>query len=115
MPAAGGETEKAFRVSYNQYLYVFLLLGFGKKDVQEKMYIRTANIIQTNLNYIIGGDGTKTDWWQKEKAFVYFTLEAEIRVKPLMLTIPIASRYSENPKDSTDWCTFTYKTARGYS
>jgi hypothetical protein len=107
------DTYKGFHVSYNQYLYTFLILGF-ESDKSSDMYNRTATLIQQNLNYIIKGkDGNVSDKWKKSKAIVYFNIEATIRVKPLMLSLPIAS-YSENPKDSVDWCTFTYKTSRGY-
>jgi hypothetical protein len=48
-------------------------------------------------------------------AIVYFDIKATVRVKPLMLALPIASGYEKNPKDKPDWCTFDYKTTRGYS
>jgi hypothetical protein len=107
------DTYKEFHVSYNQYLYIFLILGF-ESDKSQDMYVRISNLIEHNLNYIIKGkDGNVIDKWQKSKAIVYFNMKATIRVKPLMLSLPIAS-YSENPKDSVDWCTFTYETSRGY-
>lgn len=103
-----------FHMSYRDYLYVFLLIGFNNSGFSVKMYNRTANVIQANLNYLISGDGTGNNW-DKTKAIIYFNIDATIRAKPLMLELPIAANYSENPKDSTGWNTFSYKTSRGYS
>ena len=111
-------TYSGFHVSYNQYLYLFLILGFNSGGtVSQAMYNRTGNLIQHNMNLLIHGNGNKNDSesWKLSKAIVYFNIEATVRVKPLMLTIPISTSYAENPKDKTDWCTFNYKTSRGYS
>lgn len=94
---------------YSDYLYMFLYLGFESQSASE-MYLRIGDLIQANMRKRTG----KNEYVLKN-ARTYFTLEATVRVKPLMLTLPYALPYSNNPKDKTDWCTFTIKETRGYS
>ena len=95
---------------YSDYIYLFTLLGFKGKSASE-MYRRTADVIQANMRKYTG-----TNTYVLKNAKSYFKLEAKIRVKPLMLALPMASDgYSNNPKDATDWCTFDISEIRGYS
>lgn len=98
--------------SYQDYLYVFTILAFNSKDKEACMYARIGDVIQANMRHIIGSAGSS---YRLEKSVVYFQFQATLRVKPLMLALPIANGYENNPKDSTDWCTFTYKIIRGYT
>lgn len=98
--------------SYQDYLYVFTILAFNSQDKEACMYARIGDVIQANMRHIIGSGGSS---YRLVKSVVYFQFQATLRVKPLMLALPIANGYENNPKDSTDWCTFTYKIIRGYT
>lgn len=98
--------------SYKDYLYVFTIIGFTNKDKANAMYARVGDVVQANMRMIIGEKGTS---YTLNKAQVYYKFHTTIRVKPLMLTLPFTDGYSNNPKDSTDWCTFSYDVVRGYS
>lgn len=98
--------------SYKDYLYMFTILGFNSGDKEACMYARIGDVIQANMRHIIGSAGSS---YRLAKSVVYFQFQATLRVKPLMLALPIANGYENNPKNSTDWCTFTYKIIRGYT
>ncbi|MCL2747173.1 MAG: DUF5702 domain-containing protein [Oscillospiraceae bacterium] len=107
--------RSGLHLSYNNYMYIFLLLGFDSTDRGPQMYERTARVMQANLNYLIDGNG-KGDSFQLTKAFVHFNINAKVRIKPLMLALPYYTIDVEgNPYEETDWCTFSYKATRGYS
>ena len=95
-------------LKYSDYLMLFVLLGFQGKNA-ETMYERIGDLIQANLIKITGRDS-----YSLNNSFVYFKVTARIRVKPLMLSLPISGRYSENPKSQAGWRTFEYKAIRGY-
>lgn len=104
----GPNTNKG--IFYSDYLTVFVYLGL-KGSAAEDMYQRMAEVIQTNMGKKIGENSGYT----LSKAQVYFQLEAKIKVKPLMITMPIFNDYQNNMDTKTDWCTYTIKTVRGYS
>ena len=96
-------------IFYSDYLMVFVYLGL-KSDSAEDMYQRMAEVIQANIRKL-SGDNT----YSMKKAQVYFKLEATVRVKPLMITLPIFNDYDNNMDTKTDWCTYKISTVRGYS
>lgn len=96
-------------IFYSDYLMVFVYLGL-KSGSAEDMYQRMAEVIQANIRKL-SGDNT----YSMKKAQVYFKLEATIRVKPLMITLPIFNDYDNNMDTKTDWCTYKISTVRGYS
>lgn len=104
----GPNTDKG--IFYSDYLTVFVYLGL-KGSAAEDMYQRMAEVIQTNIGKKIG----ENSGYSLSKSQVYFQLEAQIRVKPLMITMPIFNDYQNNMDTKTDWCTYTIKTVRGYS
>ena len=75
------------------------------------MYKRIAEVIQANIGKQIGEDSG----YSLQKSIVYFKMDATVRVKPLMITLPIFNDYSNNMDTKTDWCTYTINTTRGYS
>ena len=128
VPGAGGLTEFVKNLAagkdpkpngssgifYSDYLTLFLYMGLvGGGALEEDMYLRMAEVIQANMrrHEEIGPTFTMA------KAQVYFKLSATIRVKPLMITLPIFnSPEFENDLDTkTDWCTYSVTTVRGYS
>lgn len=105
----GNDTTENKGLFYSDYLYFFVYLGFAGESSTE-MYLRTADLMQANMREYTG-----SDTYSLKKSQVYFKLDSTLRVKPLMLTIPFADEYSNNPKNTTDWCTFDISKIRGYS
>ena len=97
---------------YSDYLMIFVYSGLsGGGDLEDDIYERIAEVIQANMRKLIGEGST----YSMAKCQVYFQLTATVRVKPLMITLPIFNDYSNNMETKTDWCTYTIKTTRGYS
>ena len=95
---------------YSDYIYLFLYLGFENEKSASEMYRRVGDLIQVNMRKYTG-----KNTYMLKNARSYFELSATIRVNPLMLALPMAQDYSNNPKDKNDWCTFEIHETRGYS
>ena len=55
------------------------------------------------------------DNFEMSKAITYFNIDATVRVKPLMLTLPYAKNYGSDTVLNTDaWNTIRQKMTRGY-
>lgn len=102
---------------YSDYLTLFVYTGLaGGGELEKDMYRRTSEVIQANLNKKLGTTGAESDkMYSMKKAVMYFELNAEIRVKPLMITLPIFDEYDNGIRSATDWCTFKVTATRGYS
>ncbi len=103
---------------YSDYLMIFVYLGLsGHGELEENMYKRIAEVIEYNMSAKPGISGSEKKY-SLSNSKVYFRLEATIRVKPLMITLPIFSDYDETTQkmtESHDWCTYKVNTVRGYS
>lgn len=114
----GGEDNDARRKNglyYSDYMYIFMMAAAANQETYEAMLLRIGDLIEANMR--LRGSNTEYDL---DKAICYFTLSAKIRVKPLMLTLPIVdSVVGESTADSvrngTDWCTYDIGVVRGYS
>lgn len=93
---------------YSDYLTIFVYMGLSG-DKAEAMYQRMAEVIQTNIKNATGAES-----YSLKNAHTYFRLEAELRVKPLMINIPYFSEYDNNMDTETGWCTYTISNTRGY-
>jgi hypothetical protein len=116
-PAMGENTsrDRAVRMTYGDYLYVFLLLGFcGEGELSDAMYSRAADVVQVNIRVAAGG-GAAADY-ALERSVVYFNIEADLRAAPLMLALPIAAGHSGGAVGDAvgDWYTLKYRATRGY-
>lgn len=103
-------------MQYSDYLYLFLLLGMsnsygGDNTKAEAIYARTGDVIQANMRKVIGNAGTD---YKLSNAITYFQLNATLRVKPLMIDLPLFSQYDNDLDTKTDWCTYKIKKTRGY-
>lgn len=95
---------------YSDYLCMFLYLGLsGNGGLETCIYQRIGELIQANLNKK-GLDG-----FSLANSKVYFKLEAQLRVKPLMITAPLFDGQADALTETVDWCTFTVDLVRGYS
>lgn len=93
---------------YSDYLTAFVYLGL-KSSAAESMYQRMAEVIQANLRGL-----TNDTSYSMKNARVYFKLEAQLRVKPLMIALPYFGEYDNDLETKTDWCTYNISTTRGY-
>lgn len=94
---------------YSDYLTLFVYLGLASDRSAKAMYERMAEVIQANIRKLSGENN-----YSMSKAKVYFELNAEIRVQPLMLSLPIFNEYENDLDTKTDWCTFKVSSVRGY-
>ena len=100
---------------YSDYMYLFLLMG-SKTSSYTGMLKRIGTVIEANMpkNFAI-------ESFSLSKANVYYKLHSKIKVKPLMITIPLVRSIQNDGADinsmieEEDWCTFVLDTIRGYS
>lgn len=97
---------------YSDYMYIFLLLGLTNGDRYPDMLLRVGDLIQANMRLATGQEGYSLD-----KARCYFSLTGTLRVRPLMMTLPIVNTVdgSTGLRENTDWCTYKVNLVRGYS
>lgn len=96
-------------IFYSDYIAVFLLLGVqnGGK-LQTAMIQRTGELVQANLRQ------KGLEDFSMKNSKVYFSLNSQIRVRPLMVTLPLFEGEAGDMESRTDWCTYTVKMTRGY-
>ncbi len=97
---------------YSDYLYIFLLMGLTNDDTYSSMLLRVGDLIQANMRRTEGNQG-----FSLAKTQCYFQLSGTMRVKPLMLTLPIVDMVEGGAdlRQNTDWCTYQVNVIRGYS
>ncbi len=95
---------------YSDYLTLYVYLGLNS-SAQQGMYQRMAEVIQFNI-----GTMANSTSYSLANSRLYFQLNAELRVKPLMIALPFFSNdeYSNELDTKTDWCTYKISTTRGY-
>lgn len=110
-PTSGSVQEKEDGLYYSDYLYVFLLLGLTG-DTYPDMLLRVGDLIQANMRIATGDEEYSLD-----KTRCYFELTGKVRVRPLMMTLPIVTTVegSSDMLQTTDWCTYSLHLIRGYS
>lgn len=97
-------------VFYSDYMMLFLYLGFSG-GAEDAMYQRVAEVIQANI-----AQAGNLSGYSLSKSRMYFNLQAEMKVEPLMTTLPFFSydEYSNDLDTKTDWCTYKINITRGY-
>ena len=104
-----GNTAATFLAfSYSDYLRLFLVIGLTFN--QEDILLRTADVIEANVKL---KDDDKTTFLMKE-AYTYVNIEADLKVKPLMLTLPFMKDLTDTNLSGEDWYTVEYKGILGY-
>ncbi|MDO4802833.1 MAG: DUF5702 domain-containing protein [Prevotellaceae bacterium] len=125
--------------SYSDYLQLFLLVGMVTSP--EAILLRTADIIELNMQKIDGHLGfvevteehevsrlfgliktkettTSTqaneDAFKLSKSYTYLNIKATIEVKPLLLTLPLMANTVRNELTGTNWYQITYNGTLGY-
>lgn len=97
-------------IFYSDYLTLFVYLGLNS-NAQAGIYQRMAEVIQFNI-----GTLAENDTYSLTKSRLYFKLDAELRVSPLMIALPFFSydEYQNELDTKSDWCTYNISTVRGY-
>ncbi len=93
--------------AYSDYLRLFLLIGLYTNE--EKVILRTADVIQLNMAQI-----TEKSGYALENSAVYVEASATVQVKPTLLALPLFADVQGNPVTNENWYTITYKDIRGY-
>lgn len=97
---------------YSDYLTLFLMLGLMSDNNADKIYLRIADVVQTNMGKItnkLEGDNQ----YLLSNAQVYFRISVDVKVKPLMLGLPINTSHGEII-DISSWNTFKVSLTGGY-
>ncbi len=101
---------------YSDYMYITLLSGLMNDSLYSKMLLRTGDLIQANMNLM---KKDNKDGFDFSKTKCYFKIDAELKVKPLLIDLPIVNSMNgvdvEGMKNSTGWCTYKVAFSRGYS
>lgn len=96
-------------IFYSDYMTLFVYCGFTHNE--SAMYKRLGKLIEKNMEQL-----TDAESFSLSNTQMYFELNAKLRVKPLMVTIPYYLDEYDNPmKTATDWCTYNISVTRGYS
>lgn len=107
---AGKNKDKG--LFYSDYLILFVYSGLaGGGDLENDMYTRMGELIEHNMRQ---QNGIPSDY-SLSKTRMYFTLNATLRVKPLMVTLAYFDEYDSSMETATDWCTYTVTVTRGYT
>ncbi len=101
------KVQTADALYYSDYLclILFIKLSFGD---EYGIYSRIADVIQVNMDQNISPP------FLMSKANVYYEATASLKVKPLMLDLPIVKNEGYSAPQDGGWNTYTYKAYRGY-
>ena len=100
--------DKGFFYSDYMTLFVYCALTNGKSE--ESTYYRLGNLISANMYKVTDKS------YSLANTQMYFKLTADLRVDPLMVTIPYyLDEYDNNLPTATDWCSYKITVVRGYS
>lgn len=99
---------------YSDYMYLFLMMGLtSEKQLYNEILLRVGDLIEANMQK------AGKESFDLGKSICYFHLKAKVRVKPLMLTLPIVNSVDGvDPSgllENKDWCTYNVDIYRGYS
>lgn len=92
---------------YSDYMRLFLLLGMFTN--RTGILLRTADVIQLNVHLVTGDDN-----YLIRRAGAYYSVEAQVLVKPVLMPLPLFADTFRDPLDDTSWYTIDYKATRGY-
>lgn len=93
--------------SYSDYLRLFLMIGLYTNE--EGILLRTADAIQANM--VIA---SQNDKYKLADSAAYVQVSCNVKVKPLMIALPLFADIEGNPKDNANWYTFEYNEIKGY-
>ena len=92
---------------YSDYLRLFLLIGMYANE--EKVVLRTADVIQVNMAHVKHNQN-----YRLANSSMYIKMQADVQVKPTLLALPLFSNVANNPADNQDWYTIHFESIAGY-
>lgn len=100
---------------YSDYMTLFVYCGFTHNETA--MYRRLGSLIEANMHTVLSNKSGKSENYSLTKTRMYFSLKADLRVKPLMVTIPyyLDEYDTKGMRTATDWCSYDIDIVRGYS
>ena len=111
--AHGGSVFYENGIYYGDYMYFFLLMGVTSSETYSAILLRTGDLIEANMKKM----GKQN--FDLSKSRCYFSLNAELKVKPLLLELPIVNSMkgvdTNTVTESSAWCTYKLSSVRGYS
>lgn len=111
----GPEPDDPNGMFYSDYITLFLIMGAQSPGLYKQMLLRTGDLIEANM--IKGGQAG----FDLDKSQVYFSITSTLRVKPLLLTLPMVDTVQTDGvtaadlRQEMDWCTYEISVIRGYS
>ena len=105
-----GPPEDPNGLYYSDYMYIFLLMS--TETYYDALLKRTGNVIEANMKKVFNKP------FSLNNANVYYQLKAKVKVKPLMITLPLVRSFDpgvEGLIESDNWCTYVLDFMRGYS
>ena len=96
---------------YSDYLSLYLFIGMMASE--DNIYLRAADVMQVNManNSELEEEYAEFNMSNAKK---YFTLDYHVKVRPMMITTPLAQDHTESLLDTDTWNTFSYTMTRGY-
>ena len=137
--AASGVVSSLLSWRYSDYLRIFVVVGLMVNE--EVMLLRTADLIERNMQYKNGQAGfvvtteeveksrffglwkyttteektsRDTSSFSLDKSYTYMKLTATLQVKPLLMTLPFMADTVENSLTGTDWYAVEVTSIMGY-
>lgn len=110
--------EAPMYLQYSDYVSMLLFMSLLNSEKADAMYLRMADVVQSNV-----GKLTKNkDNYMLSRANVYYTINADIKVNPLLFEAPLIDNSIREINNGTTygsleaskWNTFSYSATRGY-
>lgn len=108
----GGGDEKG--LYYSDYLYILLLAAVQDDEKYTDILERLGDVVQANMQ-LATGSTSGDDIYTLTKSYGYFRLNAKMKVKPLMIDIPLISEYRPDGFDFSTISSYEIDMVRGYS
>ena len=100
---------------YSDYMLMFLVISCQDPDMYETILLRVGDLIEGNTELMLGENKT----FDLEKSQVYFQMIGDLRVKPLLMELPLVTNYkgadASKLLESKGWCSYSLNVIRGYS
>lgn len=92
---------------YSDYLKLFMFLNLLSNSSEYVIYARIGDVVQVNMAKNKSG-------FNINNSVVYYKAEGSVKVKPLMLTLPIVTNNGYGAPADGGWNSIKYEDVRGY-
>ena len=111
----GDNPEDEYGLRYSDYMYIFLIQQSLGNSSYTTLLTRIGKLVEGNMKLMTGKD------WKIDNCIMYYQLQGQVKVEPLMLTLPLIQSFDAKGKSAKDvikttkWAEFTIKQIKGYS